>query len=216
MRVSWAERGRRRWRRHGDDQGHVDHLRDWRGRRSIERDRNVRSIKACLAYLNARCTRRSLLLELIRSDVRRLCARRVASRRGRRHTKRSGTFRRPLSSCPIAALNDISVSLSSTATILERSDRSNLSAVKRRDRETGKSYENCFSAELSGILSLVDGYKTFNARDLFCTVQHTSHNRAPNPVFPVTSFSPPMNRCNAALFLLYIRFLLVAWVHKAD
>lgn len=49
-----------------------DHLRDRRAWRSIERDRNVRSIKACLACLNARCTRRSLLFGLIRSDVRRL------------------------------------------------------------------------------------------------------------------------------------------------
>lgn len=62
---------RRRWR-HRDDQGRVDHLRDRRAGRSIEHDRNVRSIKACLACLNVRCTRRSLLFGLIWNDVRRL------------------------------------------------------------------------------------------------------------------------------------------------
>lgn len=98
-------------RRHGEEATRVASTTvgiDRRAWRSIERDRNVRSIKACLACLNARCTRRSLLLGLIRSDVRRPESLVSPKPAEERHSKTSGTFR-PLSGCPTAALNDTSI-----------------------------------------------------------------------------------------------------------
>lgn len=82
----------------------VDHLQNRQAGRSIERDRNVRSIKACLA-----CSKGLLHATFIAPRThseRHSKAKRLVESWGR-HTKIFNTFRL-LSSCPITAFNDTS------------------------------------------------------------------------------------------------------------